>query len=207
MVEFKQLLKYKPPFVIGHDVAGVVTQVGDDPRLQGRRRGVCAPPRSAHRHLRRVHRDRSERCGTQAGLAHAARGRRLPLVALAAWQILVEGSGQARAEGPRSRRRRRARVHRDPARQAPRCPRGDHHHRRHGGTSSATSEPTSSSTTPNRTSPFLSGYDLVLDSLGGENLMESPSSSPAGNRRRRPTRCRIRQTAARQSLSSSCCRS
>src|SRR5215217_6460478 len=26
--EFKQLLKYKPPFVIGHDVAGVVTQVG-----------------------------------------------------------------------------------------------------------------------------------------------------------------------------------
>src|ERR1700739_4062616 len=26
--EFKQLLKYKTPFVIGHDVAGVVTQVG-----------------------------------------------------------------------------------------------------------------------------------------------------------------------------------
>src|SRR5271169_990473 len=26
--EFKRLLKYKPPFVIGHDVAGVVTQVG-----------------------------------------------------------------------------------------------------------------------------------------------------------------------------------
>ena len=26
--EFKQLLKYKRPFVIGHDVAGVVTQVG-----------------------------------------------------------------------------------------------------------------------------------------------------------------------------------
>src|SRR3954470_4142474 len=26
--EFKQLLKYKPPFVIGHDVAGVVSQAG-----------------------------------------------------------------------------------------------------------------------------------------------------------------------------------
>src|SRR3954453_1759691 len=26
--EFKQLLKYKPPFVIGHDVAGMVTKVG-----------------------------------------------------------------------------------------------------------------------------------------------------------------------------------
>jgi len=28
--EFKQLLKYKPPFVLGHDVAGVITQVGPD---------------------------------------------------------------------------------------------------------------------------------------------------------------------------------
>ncbi|MFJ9713272.1 alcohol dehydrogenase catalytic domain-containing protein, partial [Streptomyces sp. NPDC101234] len=26
--EFKQLLKYKRPFVLGHDVSGVVTQVG-----------------------------------------------------------------------------------------------------------------------------------------------------------------------------------
>ena len=26
--EFKQLLKYRPPFVLGHDVAGVVTEVG-----------------------------------------------------------------------------------------------------------------------------------------------------------------------------------
>src|SRR3989440_10558011 len=26
--EFKQLLKYKRPFVLGHDVAGVVTRVG-----------------------------------------------------------------------------------------------------------------------------------------------------------------------------------
>src|SRR6185312_17356685 len=26
--EFKQLLKYKTPFVLGHDVAGVVVQVG-----------------------------------------------------------------------------------------------------------------------------------------------------------------------------------
>ena len=30
--EFKQLLKYKPPFVLGHDVAGVVTAVGADVR-------------------------------------------------------------------------------------------------------------------------------------------------------------------------------
>ena len=51
--EFKQLLKYKPPFVIGHDVAGVVTaswrgaraasKVGDE---------VYARPRPAHRDLR-----------------------------------------------------------------------------------------------------------------------------------------------------------
>ncbi len=30
--EFKQLLKYKPPFVLGHDVAGVITEVGPQVR-------------------------------------------------------------------------------------------------------------------------------------------------------------------------------
>src|SRR5947209_8236122 len=30
--EFKRLLRYKTPFVLGHDVAGVVTQVGADVR-------------------------------------------------------------------------------------------------------------------------------------------------------------------------------
>src|SRR6187549_1883988 len=30
--EFKLLLKYRTPFVLGHDVAGVVTQVGADVR-------------------------------------------------------------------------------------------------------------------------------------------------------------------------------
>ena len=30
--EFKLLLKYKTPFVLGHDVAGVVTEVGADVR-------------------------------------------------------------------------------------------------------------------------------------------------------------------------------
>src|SRR4051812_47840767 len=30
--EFKQLLKYETPFVLGHDVAGVVTRVGSDVR-------------------------------------------------------------------------------------------------------------------------------------------------------------------------------
>ena len=30
--EFKLLLKYKTPFVLGHDVAGVVTRVGADVR-------------------------------------------------------------------------------------------------------------------------------------------------------------------------------
>ncbi|MFL6133968.1 MAG: alcohol dehydrogenase catalytic domain-containing protein, partial [Nocardioidaceae bacterium] len=30
--EFKQLIKRKPPFVLGHDMAGVVTEVGADVR-------------------------------------------------------------------------------------------------------------------------------------------------------------------------------
>src|SRR5687768_7421956 len=28
--EFKRLLKYRPPFILGHDVAGVVTEIGPE---------------------------------------------------------------------------------------------------------------------------------------------------------------------------------
>ena len=30
--EFKQLIKYKPPFALGHDLSGVITAVGSDVR-------------------------------------------------------------------------------------------------------------------------------------------------------------------------------
>ncbi len=54
--EFKLFLPYRPPFVLGHDVAGVVTRVGSKvSALQGRRRGLCAAARSSGRHIRGIH--------------------------------------------------------------------------------------------------------------------------------------------------------
>src|SRR3954463_13785609 len=59
--EFKRLLRYRTPFVLGHDVAGVVTrggaavrdfQVGDE---------VYARPRDLRSGLRAVHRHRRGR--------------------------------------------------------------------------------------------------------------------------------------------------
>lgn len=89
--EFKALLRYKPPFVLGHDVAGRVIAVG-----QGVRR--FRPGDAVHG------RPRDGRIGTfaeriaidEADLAHKparldmAEAASLPLVALTAWQALVE---------------------------------------------------------------------------------------------------------------------
>jgi NADPH:quinone reductase-like Zn-dependent oxidoreductase len=88
--EFKQLLKYKPPFVLGHDVAGVVTGLGANVRDFKVGDEVHARPRDL-------------RIGTfaefiaidQDDLAPKPRSLTLheaaavPLVALAAWQILI----------------------------------------------------------------------------------------------------------------------
>jgi NADPH:quinone reductase-like Zn-dependent oxidoreductase len=60
--EFKRLLKYRTPFVLGHDVAGVVTKVGS--AVHDHRVGdevYALPARPADRHLRGVRRDRPGR--------------------------------------------------------------------------------------------------------------------------------------------------
>ena len=119
--EFKLLLKYRTPFVLGHDLAGVVTQVGADvPGLQGRRRGLRATPRPAYRGLRGVHRHRPCRHRPQAELTHDGRGCSGP----AGGACRVAGAGRSRArqtgaEGPRSRWRRRTGLDSHPACQAP----------------------------------------------------------------------------------------
>jgi NADPH:quinone reductase-like Zn-dependent oxidoreductase len=88
--EFKQLLKYKRPFVLGHDVAGVVTQVGADVRAFKAGDEVYARPRDL-------------RIGTFAEFIAIDQGdvalkpqslsfeqaASVPLVALAAWQTLA----------------------------------------------------------------------------------------------------------------------
>ena len=89
--EFKLLLKYKTPFVLGHDVAGVVEQVGADVRDYRIGDEVYSRPRDL-------------RIGTFAeyiAIHHADLALKpksltmneaatVPLVALAAWQSLVD---------------------------------------------------------------------------------------------------------------------
>ena len=89
--EFKQLLKYKPPFVIGHDVAGVVTQVGAGVRNFKVGDEVYARPRDLRigTFAEYIAIDQNDVALKPASLTlHEAAA--VPLVALAAWQILVE---------------------------------------------------------------------------------------------------------------------
>ncbi|MEV6891442.1 NADP-dependent oxidoreductase [Kribbella sp. NPDC051137] len=173
--EFKQLLKYKPPFVLGHDVAGVVARAGSAVRDFKVGDEVYARPRDlrigSFAELVAIdERDVSLKPDSLTFEEAAA----VPLVALAAWQILVERAqvkpGQkvlvhAGAGGLGSTVIQLA---------------------KHLGATVATT--TSASTeelvrslgadivvdyTKEDFSSVLSGYDLVLDSLGGTNLERS----------------------------------
>jgi NADPH:quinone reductase-like Zn-dependent oxidoreductase len=173
--EFKQLLKYKTPFVLGHDVAGVVAQVGATVRDFKIGDEVFARPRDLRigTFAEYIAIDQNDVAHKPASLTlHEAAA--VPLVALAAWQILVEEAqlkpGQkvlvhAGAGGLGSTVIQLA---------------------KHLGAHVATT--TSGATeglvrdlgaevvidyTKQDFSQLLSGYDLVLDSLGGENLMKS----------------------------------
>ncbi|UXX91416.1 NADP-dependent oxidoreductase [Streptomyces sp. AD2-2] len=89
--EFKQLLKYRRPFALGHDVAGVVTQVGS--AVHGFEVGdeVYARPRDLRiggfAEFIAIDADDVAPKPASLSLEEAAA---VPLVALAAWQILVE---------------------------------------------------------------------------------------------------------------------
>ena len=89
--EFKQLLKYKPPFVLGHDVAGVVTQVGAD--VHGFTVGdeVYSRPRDLRigTFAEAIAIDAGDVALKPRSLSFAEAGA-VPLVALAAWQALVD---------------------------------------------------------------------------------------------------------------------
>src|SRR5246127_786463 len=173
--EFKQLLKYKTPFVLGHDLAGVVTQVGAGVRDFKVGDEVYARPRDLRigTFAESIAIDQDDVALKPISLTlHEAAA--VPLVALAAWQILVEKAqvkpGQkvlvhAGAGGLGSTVIQLA---------------------KHLGAHVAT---TASGATEQLVgdlgadvvvdykkqdfSQILSGYDLVLDSLGGENLMKS----------------------------------
>jgi len=88
--EFKLILKYKTPFVLGHDLAGVVTQVGADVRDYKVGDEVYARPRDLRigafaEYIAVDHADIALKPNSLTMEESAA----VPLVALAAWQALV----------------------------------------------------------------------------------------------------------------------
>jgi len=89
--EFKLLLPYKTPFILGHDLAGVVTRVGSAVTRFGVGDEVYARVRDGHigtfAQRIAVHQDDLALKPTNLSMAEAAS---VPLVALTAWQALVE---------------------------------------------------------------------------------------------------------------------
>jgi len=89
--EFKQLIKYQRPFTLGHDLAGVITQVGAD--VRGFKVGdeVYARPRDLRigAFAEQVAIDADDIALKPASLSFEEAAA-VPLVALAAWQALVE---------------------------------------------------------------------------------------------------------------------
>jgi NADPH:quinone reductase-like Zn-dependent oxidoreductase len=173
--EFKQLIKYKRPFVLGHDVAGIVVGLGAEVTDFAIGDEVFARPRDLHigsfAELIAINHEDVALKPAALSLEEAAA---VPLVALAAWQILVERAnvqpGQkvlihAGAGGLGSTVIQLA---------------------KHLGASVATTTDTTTEElvrslgadivvdyTKDDFSTVLSGYDLVLDSLGGANLEKS----------------------------------
>ncbi|GAA5156420.1 NADP-dependent oxidoreductase [Nocardioides marinquilinus] len=89
--EFKQLLPYRRPFVLGHDLAGVVTEVGADVRGFAVGDEVWSRPRDLRigAFAEAVAVDADDVALKPASLSFAEAAA-VPLVALAAWQALVE---------------------------------------------------------------------------------------------------------------------
>src|SRR5215211_6704391 len=173
--EFKQVLKYRTPFVLGHDVAGVVTRVGSLVRDFEVGDEVYARPRdlriSTFAEYIAIDQDDLAPKPDSLTLHEAAA---VPLVSLAAWQALVDRAhlkaGQkvlihAGAGGLGSTVIQLA---------------------KHLGATVATTASGKNAELVRHLgadvvvdyknenfADVLSGYDVVLDSLGGENLQKS----------------------------------
>jgi NADPH:quinone reductase-like Zn-dependent oxidoreductase len=173
--EFKQLLKYKAPFVIGHDVAGVVTQVGADVRSFSVGDEVYARPRDLRigTFAEYIAIDQNDVARKPASLT-LQEAAAVPLVALAAWQILVEkaqvkpgqkvlvhaGAGGLGSTVIQLAKYLGAQVATTAS----------------GATEELVRDLGADIVVDYKKQDFsqlLSGYDLVLDALGGDNLMKS----------------------------------
>lgn len=173
--EFKQLLKYRAPFVLGHDVAGVITRVG--PGVRGFAVGdeVYARPRDLRigTFAEHIAIDQDDVALKPASLSlHEAAA--VPLVALAAWQILVE---KAKIEPGQ-----KVLIHAGAGGLGSTLIQLARHFGAHVATTASSAradlvrelgaDEVIDYTTQDFTQ-ILSGYDLVVDSVGGENLTKS----------------------------------
>ena len=88
--EFKQLIKYKRPFILGHDLAGVITQVGSGVRGFAAGDEVYSRPRDLRigTFAEQIAIDAADVAHKPASLS-LEEAAAVPLVALAAWQALV----------------------------------------------------------------------------------------------------------------------
>ncbi|XUY28678.1 NADP-dependent oxidoreductase [Agrobacterium sp. rho-8.1] len=89
--EFKLILPYKPPFILGHDVAGTVTAIGPGVRQFKVGDEVYARPRDhrAGTFAQRIAIDESD-VALKPNNLNWAEAASIPLVGLTAWQALVE---------------------------------------------------------------------------------------------------------------------
>ena len=173
--EFKRLIKRTPPFVLGHDLAGVVTDVGADVRGFTVGDEVYARPRDlrigAFAELIAIDQDDVAPKPTSLTLQEAAA---VPLVALAAWQMLVDRAHLQPGQ--------KVLVHAGAGGLGSTIIQLAKHL---GATVATTTSPTTADLvrdlgadvvvdyTTQDFSQELSGYDLVIDSLGGPNLEKS----------------------------------
>lgn len=173
--EFKQLLSYRPPFVLGHDLAGVVTEVGS--AVTGFKVGdeVYSRPRDLRigTFAESIAVDQADVALKPTTLSFAKAGA-VPLVALAAWQALVDVAQVKPGQ--------RVLVHAGAGGLGSTVIQVAKHLGAHVATTASTKDldrvrrfgaDVVVDYTRQDFSEVLCGYDVVLDSLGGENLDKS----------------------------------
>ncbi|KQZ69691.1 NADP-dependent oxidoreductase [Nocardioides sp. Root151] len=173
--EFKQLLKYKPPFVLGHDVAGVITEVGSQVREFKVGDEVYSRPRDLRigTFAEAIAIDADDVALKPASLSFDEAGA-VPLVALAAWQALVDVAAVKAGQ--------KVLVHAGAGGLGSTVIQVAKHLGAHVATTASTKDVEKVRSlgadeiidyTSQDFAELLSDYDVVLDSLGGVNLEKS----------------------------------
>lgn len=173
--EFKQMLKYKRPFVLGHDVAGIVTQVGADVRAFKVGDEVYARPRDLRTgtFAEFIAIDEHDVALKPQSLSFE-QAAAVPLVALAAWQTLADLAHVKAGQ--------KVLVHAGAGGLGSTVIQVAKHLGAYVATTAHTSDIEQARAlgadevidfTNTDFAQVLSGYDVVLDSLGGANLEKS----------------------------------